>query len=90
MRRWRNAVVAVACALFAGCAVDVTCDKPERYQAAREGTRIDAPEDLDELQRSKELTVPSASPRDPRPEGSRCLDLPPVLRVGDEEQAADT
>lgn len=73
------ALVVIAGVLFGGCSRERTCDEPERYELAREGVRIDAPEDLDELQASKELTVPTASPRDPRPAGSPCLDLPPVL-----------
>ena len=72
-------LIVIAGALFSGCSADITCDEPKRYEMAREGSRIDAPEDLDELQASKELTVPAASPRDPRPEGSPCLDMPPVL-----------
>ncbi|NOX68366.1 MAG: hypothetical protein GXP15_04200 [Gammaproteobacteria bacterium] len=74
------ALIIMVCTVFAGCAKDLSCDDPQRYQKARAGTRIDAPDDLDELEASKELTVPSASPRDARPDGSPCLDLPPVLQ----------
>ena len=75
------AAIVTVLALFSGCGGQVTCDKPERYQKARAGTRIDAPDDLDELQSAKEMTLPKASPRDPRPEGSRCLDLPPRVLI---------
>ena len=90
MRLQRNILAVAACALFAGCGSNETCDEPQRYQAAREGVRINTPDDLDELQGTKELTVPSASPRDPRPAGSPCLELPPVLRVVDDDEAAET
>jgi len=80
MRTKGLALMMLACTLFAGCANDLSCDDIQRYQKAREGTRIDAPDDLDELEASKELTVPSASPRDARAKGSPCLDLPPVLQ----------
>lgn len=76
----RLALMIVVCTAFAGCAKDLTCDDVQQYQKAREGTRIDAPADLDQLEASKELTVPSASPRDPRVKGLPCLDLPPVLQ----------
>ena len=74
------ALIIMVCTMFAGCAKDMTCDDVQRYQKAREGARIDAPEGLDQLDASKESTVPSASPRDPRAEGLPCLDLPPVLQ----------
>ena len=74
------AIVMVSTA-FAGCGVSVTCDDPERYQQAREGTRVDAPDDLDDLRATRELTIPKASPRDARPVGSRCLDLPPPVQA---------
>ena len=80
MRLKGLALTIMVCSVFAGCAKDMTCDDVQRYQKAREGTRIDAPEDLDQLEGAKELTVPTASPRDPRAEGLPCLDLPPVLQ----------
>jgi uncharacterized lipoprotein len=77
----RFVLVIVACSIAAGCSKDLTCDDPQQYELAQEGTRIDAPEDLDQLQASRELTVPHASPREARPEGSPCLDLPPALEI---------
>ena len=79
MRMKAPSLLLMICTVFAGCAKDLSCDDPQRYQQAREGTRIDAPEDLDQLEAAKELTVPSASPKDPRAKGLPCLDLPPVL-----------
>ena len=80
MRMKGPALLIMVCTVFAGCAKDISCDDPKRYQQAREGARIDAPEGLDQLEASKELTVPTASPRDDRAKGSPCLDLPPVLK----------
>ena len=60
----------------------VTCDEVEAYQLAQEGRRIESPEDLDNLNELKEIPLPKASPRPPRPEGSPCLDLPPSILGG--------
>jgi uncharacterized lipoprotein len=70
----------LACALSACGGGTMTCDKPQRYQSSHEGQRIVVPEGLDELETSSELAIPDASPREPRPEGSPCLELPPVYR----------
>ena len=77
----RFVLVIVACSIAAGCSKDLTCDDPQQYELAQEGARINAPEDLDQLQASKELAVAHASPREARPEGSPCLDLPPALEI---------
>ena len=72
-----------------GCGgnVDQTCDEARLYQQAREGKRIEAPEGLSELDGLKEIPLPEASPRQPRPEGSPCLDLPPnILTQGSSEE----
>ena len=81
MKHWNSTLIIIACALFAGCSSSKSCDEPERYQSAREAARIEPPGDLDALETSKEMTVPKASPREPRPEGSPCLDLPPRIQV---------
>lgn len=70
---------------LAGCFGEpalVTCDEVEPYQLAHEGKRIEAPEGLDNLDEYKEMPLPEASPRPPRPEGSPCLDLPPSILSG--------
>jgi hypothetical protein len=69
----------VACAACGGS--NLTCDDPQPYQLAREGLRINAPDDLDDLQASQEIPVPKASPREPRPQDSTCLDLPPTVQA---------
>ena len=69
-------VVTLACG---ACGSNITCDEPQLYESAREGVRVVAPDDLDQLEASRETPIPKASPRDPRPEGSPCLDLPPTI-----------
>lgn len=64
----------------AGCGtVDMSCDEQEFYELAEEGKRIEVPEGLDSLDEFKEIPLPQASPREERPEGSPCLDLPPTI-----------
>ena len=53
------------------------CEKPKVYQSSEPGKRIEVPEGLDGLNSTRELTIPEASPRDPRPAGAPCLELPP-------------
>lgn len=65
----------------AGCGgtVDLTCDEVKFYELAKEGKRIEVPEGLDALDELKEIPLPEASPREARPKGSPCLDLPPAI-----------
>lgn len=65
---------------LAACGGDkpLTCDEPQRYQASVQGQRIVAPQGLDNLEASRELEIPDPSPREPRPKGSPCLELPPA------------
>jgi hypothetical protein len=65
-------------ALVGACGGNDACEKPEPYQASYEGKRITVPEGLDELSAAAELKVPEASPQEPRPTGSPCLELPPA------------
>jgi hypothetical protein len=66
-------------AFLAACGgeVDLTCDKPRRYQEAVQNERLKSPDDLDAPQPYLEMPVPQANPRPERPKGSPCLDLPP-------------
>jgi uncharacterized lipoprotein len=59
------------------------CEKPKLYQQSQLGKRIEAPEGLDPLQAGREMTIPDASPRDPRPAGAPCLELPPTFSTGE-------
>ena len=60
------------------------------YEFAQSGKRIEAPEDLDDLADYKEVRIPEASPRPPRPPGSGCIDRPPTLRLDDPEDEEDS
>lgn len=63
--------------------VDLTCEDPEVYQLAERHDRIEAPEDLDDLEPLREMPLPEASPAPPRPPGSPCIDRPPSVLSGD-------
>lgn len=76
----RLTILLSALALGTGCSVDLTCDEPEAYEFARPSAKVTAPDDLDQLEASREQPIPKASPQDPRPPGSPCLDLPPTLQ----------
>ena len=78
-------LIAVAISLGACGGMDM-CEEPEFYEAARSGKRIEAPEDLSDLTAGKEMVIPDASPRAPRPAGSGCLDRPPTLGIGEDEE----
>ena len=61
-----------------GGSADLTCEEGS-YKRAVRGPRVQAPEDLDNLQPNREMPVPTASPRDPLPEGAPCIELPPAV-----------
>jgi len=56
-----------------------SCDEERRYQLAAEGKQIETPDDLTDLDPLRQMPLPEASPRPPRPEGSPCIDLPPSV-----------
>lgn len=62
---------------LSACGGTQSCHKPQLYQSAQPGERIEVPEDLDELQVRKELKIPEPSPSPPRAEGGVCIDAPP-------------
>ncbi len=55
------------------------CETDGRYQLSQAGERIEAPDGLDDLQPYKEMTIPEASPRQPRADSDRCLEAPPSI-----------
>jgi len=78
----RQTLLASAALSLTACGSNLTCDDPQAYQQAMEGQRVEAPDGLDDLQVNREIQIPRASPREPRPQGSPCLELPPTLSVG--------
>ncbi len=89
---WRKqmAVVGIIAAgsLLTGCFgskdVDLSCDDPKFYEAAKDGPRLRAPDGLDELDEYKMMPVPQAS-AEPKPAGSPCVDRPPNLLRQDKD-----
>jgi hypothetical protein len=79
--RYIPLLITLFSALLTGCAQNLSCDKPQPYQAAVETSKVAAPDGLDPLEEDREMRIPRASPQDPRPPGSPCLDLPPPLRA---------
>lgn len=76
-----SALLAATLWAISGCGgtVDRSCDDVRIYQLAGEGKRIQVPDDLDPLDELREMPLPEASPRDERPAGAPCLDLPPNI-----------
>jgi len=61
---------------------EIKCDEGSTYLAATQDPRIKAPDDLDDLDVLKEMPLPMASPQQPRPAGSTCLERPPKIIDG--------
>ena len=84
MTDFGRAVLVVLFAALGGCGgIELTCDDVRVYQLAEETTRIEAPEDLDDLDPLKEAPLPEASPRAEREPGSPCIDRPPTVKIGE-------
>jgi len=60
-----------------GGSKEITCDEGP-YRDAVRAPRVQSPADLDSLDPLREMPLPEASPRPPRPEDSPCLDSPPM------------
>lgn len=69
-----------------GCASDLTCDDPQPYQSAVETGKVATADGLNELASTDEMTIPRASPRDPRSPGDPCLDLPPTIQATSDDE----
>lgn len=67
----------------AGCGGDkvLECDSGP-YMTAVRAEKVQAPEDLDDLDPLQEVPLPEASPQVPRAEDAPCLDFPPsIIRI---------
>jgi len=73
--------IALVSGLVACGGDDMVCDEGP-YQSAVRAQRVQSPADLDSLEQLREMPLPTASPREPRPEGSPCLENPPTLGTG--------
>ncbi len=71
----------LAVILMTGCSTAPTCDELAFYEYAEGGRRIEAPDDLDPLNRDREMVIPEASPRPPRDLNAGCIDRPPTLSI---------
>ncbi len=76
------ASVLVSVSLLTACAGPPKCESDGRYMQSREGKRIQAPDDLDDLASYKEMTIPQASPRSPQQDTESCLEAPPAVSSG--------
>lgn len=90
MTRAAIILVLTAVGVLAGCSNAPKCDELAFYEYAQGGRRLEPPDDLDPLDRNKEMVIPEASPRPPRDLSAGCLDRPPTLPVGrDRERNSD-
>ncbi len=79
----RRTVLVMLLAGLGGCGgIELTCDDVQTYQLAEEFERIEAPDGMDNLDPSKEVPLPEASPREEREPGSPCIDRPPAVSIG--------
>jgi len=69
-------------ATLSGCGgkdvVAPSCDDPQPYMEAKNTGRVKVPEGMDDLEEFKEMPIPSAAPRPPRPANAPCIELPPA------------
>ncbi len=83
MSKLRRTVLVMLLAGLGGCGgVELTCNDVRAYQLAEESKRVEAPDDLDNLDPLREVPLPEASPRAEREPGSPCVDRPPAVKIG--------
>jgi hypothetical protein len=84
-RIWLLTVTAI-CGSLAACggndAREVDCVANLKYQNRVEGTRVVAPEGLDQLNELAEMPIPRADPNAPQLPPGACNDEPPILDAG--------
>lgn len=81
---WARPCTILTALLLGACGSTLDCQKPQLYQEAVPGKRIELLEGMDNLSADRELTIPEASPDAPPPPGE-CLDAPPTMRTATDE-----
>ncbi|MEX0709158.1 MAG: hypothetical protein WD078_14430 [Woeseia sp.] len=81
---WARPCTILTALLLGACGGMPDCQKPQIYQEAVPGKRIELLEGMDNLSADRELTIPKASPDAPPPPGE-CLDAPPTMRTASDE-----
>ena len=78
--RWARLMLLAGVITMAACggAQEIECEHGTYKEAVR-SPRVKAPEGLDDLDRIKEMPIPTASPQEPRDEDGRCLEMPPTV-----------
>ena len=61
---------------------ELKCEEATVYLGAKQTPRVATPDDLDNLDPLREMPLPEASPQQPRPAGSSCLEMPPAIIDG--------
>ena len=69
-----------ACGMFGSKELD--CNEGVRFQNREAGTRVVAPEGLDQLNEYAEMPIPEADPDAAPPLPGKCADMPPTLSTG--------
>ena len=59
---------------------EIDCQEGLKYQNRTVGTRVVAPEGLDQLDEYEEMPIPKADPDAPQFAADKCEDMPPVIR----------
>ena len=76
----RLILILASTAVLASCGGTVPCAEPGFYMTAQQADPLLVPDDLDNLQAHKELTIPEPSPRLPRSDDAGCLESPPAFQ----------
>ena len=84
LNRRSNLLIISAMMLLVGLSAcrgggEIKCKGSTDYMSAREALPVKAPDDLDNLDKLRELPVPEASPQTVEVQEGECLDSPPDL-----------
>lgn len=81
---WVRPCTILTALLLGACGGMPDCQKPQLYQEAVPGKRIELLDGMDNLSADRELKIPEASLDAPPPPGE-CLDAPPTMRTASDE-----